>query len=211
MSAPQGSPEWLAARCGKITASRIADMMARTKNGYGASRANYLAQLVAERLTGKPTESYTNAAMQWGTDTEPQARAAYEFHSGQSVVEVSFIEHPSISMAGASPDGLIGDDGLIEIKCPLTATHIEYLLSGNVPGKYEKQMQFQMACTGRKWCDFFCFDPRLSERLRMFTARLKRDDAMIQQIEQEVIAFQAELAETLYKLDHRASPYGDAL
>mgnify|MGYP001233659180 CR=1 FL=1 len=211
MSAPQGSPEWLAARCGKITASRIADMMARTKNGYGASRANYLAQLVAERLTGKPAENYTNAAMQWGTDTEPQARAAYEFHSGQSVVEVSFIEHPSIPMAGASPDGLIGDDGLIEIKCPLTATHIEYLLSGNVPGKYEKQMQFQMACTGRKWCDFFSFDPRLPERLRMFTARLKRDDAMIQQIEQEVIAFQAELAETLYKLDHRASPYGDAL
>lgn len=189
----QGGAEWIAARLGQVTASRVADVVARTKTGYGASRANYMAQLIAERLTGVAGESYTNAAMQWGTDTEPQARIAYEFYQSADVAQVGYVPHPNIAQSGASPDGLVGDDGLVEIKAPNTATHIDTLLSGAVPEKYVTQMLWQMACTGRRWCDFASFDPRLPESMRLFVRRVPRDDARIAELETEVRTFLAEL------------------
>jgi len=196
----QGSTEWFAERCGKVTASRVADIIAKTKSGPSASRANYLAQLVAERLTGDVAESFTNAAMVHGTETEPEARAAYEFRRDVSVLQVGFVPHPSIAESGASPDGLVGEDGLIEIKCPNTATHIDTLLSGTVPSKYLTQMQWQMACTGRAWCDFASFDPRMPEEMRLFVKRVSRDDQHIHELEREVVNFLAELAEKLASL-----------
>lgn len=189
----QRSEEWFAARLGKVTASRVADLMATTKTGYSASRANYLAELICERLTGQQAERFSSAAMQWGTDVEPHARSAYEFITDARVQEVGLVDHPSIAMFGASPDGLIGDDGLIEIKCPNTATHIETLLGEAVPGKYVIQMQVQMACTGRAWCDFVSFDPRLPADLQMWIKRVQRDDAAIQNIEAETVKFLGEL------------------
>lgn len=196
----QGSPEWLAMRCGKVTASKIADMLAKTKTGWGASRANYKAQLVAERLTGIVADGYSNAAMRWGTDTEPEARAAYSFYSGADVELIDFVTHPQISMSGASPDGGVGTDGLVEIKCPNTATHIETLLGGEVPGKYRLQMSWQMACTGRQWCDFVSYDPRMPEDMRLFVRRIERDDETIGELEKEVRAFLAEVDDTVSRL-----------
>jgi len=196
----QGTPEWHAQRLGKATASRIADIIARTKSGYGASRANYLAELVCERLTGAPAERYSNAAMQWGTEKEPDARRAYEFISGADVALAEFVEHPRIAMAGASPDGYVGDVGLIEIKCPNSATHIETLLSRNVQEKYITQMTWQMACTGRSWCDFVSFDPRLPAHLQIFIRRVHADAARIAEMEREVEAFLSEVADTVAKL-----------
>lgn len=196
----QGTSEWKLARCGKVTASRVADVIAKTKSGYGASRANYMAELICERLTGMPTEGYTSAAMQHGIDTEPMARSAYESAVGALVVETGFVPHRVILMSGASPDGLVDDDGLIEIKCPNTATHIDTLLSDAVPSKYITQMQWQMACTGRKWCDFLSYDPRLSENMRLFVKRVNRDDAFIAELEREVMSFLSELEDKLRKL-----------
>jgi len=189
----QGSDAWFNIRIGKVTASRVADVLAKTKTGYSTTRDNYMAQLVCERLTGQKGESFTNAAMQHGTETEPLARAAYEARYDVLVDEVGFVSHPTIEMSGASPDGLVGDDGLIEIKCPNTATHIETLLSESVPNKYYTQMQFQIACTGRKWCDFVSFDNRLPTELQMFVKRVPRDDMYIKLIEDEIVKFLAEL------------------
>jgi len=189
----QGTDEWFAVRIGKVTASRVADVLAKTKTGYSTSRENYMAQLVCERLTGQKGESFTNAAMQHGTDTEPLARAAYEALHDVLVDEVGFIPHPTIIMAGASPDGLVSDDGLLEIKCPNTATHIETLLSQTVPGKYNTQMQFQMACTDRSWCDFVSFDNRLPPELQLFVRRVPRDNMYIRLMEDEIVKFLNEL------------------
>lgn len=198
----QRSTEWFEARLGKATGSRIADAVAKTKTGWGASRANYKAQLVAERLTGNVAESFSNAAMQWGTETEPQARAAYEFLQDVTVVEVGFVDHPSIAMSGASPDGLVGDDGMVEIKCPNTATHIETLLSRKIAGKYITQMQWQMACTGRQWCDFVSFDPRLPARLQLFVSRVVRDDKAIASLEADITDFLTEVSEQVDALNN---------
>lgn len=189
----QRSPEWFAARCGKVTASRIADLMAKTKTGWGASRKNYMAELIAERLTGVTAQSYTNAAMQWGTDTEPQARAAYEFFRDEVVEEVALVDHPKIAMTSASPDGLVGDNGMLEIKCPNTATHIDTLLTKKIPGKYILQMQWQMTCADRQWCDYASFDPRMPEHLRLFVDRVHRDSKKIAEIEAAVSEFLTEL------------------
>lgn len=189
----QGSPEWLAARLGRVTASRMADLMARTKSGWGASRQNYMAELICERLTGASQPSFTNAAMQWGTETEPHCADAIEFRLNIELLPAGFIEHPSIPMAGASPDRLIGEDAIAEFKCPNTATHIETLLSGEVADKYVKQMQWQLACSGRKRALFASFDPRLPERLRLFTRWFKRDDIAIHGMEKEVLDFLREL------------------
>jgi putative phage-type endonuclease len=189
----QGSDAWFNIRIGKVTASRVADVLAKTKTGYSTTRDNYMAQLVCERLTGQKGESFTNAAMQHGTETEPLARAAYEARYDVLVDEVGFVSHPTIEMSGASPDGLVGEDGLIEIKCPNTATHIETLLSESVPNKYYTQMQFQLACTGRKWCDFVSFDNRLPTELQMFVKRVPRDDVYIRLIEDEIVKFLGEL------------------
>lgn len=196
----QGSPEWLKIRLGKATASRVADAIAKTKTGWGASRANYAAQLVAERLTSEAQESYTNAAMKWGTEMEPEARAAYEFRTNEDVVQVGFVNHPTIPMSGASPDGLVASDGLLEIKCPNTATHIDTLLGQSVPGKYVTQMQWQMACTGRQWTDFVSYDPRMPESMRFFVRRLARDNAAIADLEKLVRDFLAEVENTVTEL-----------
>lgn len=189
----QRSPEWFAARLGKVTGSRVADLMAKTKSGYSASRANYMAELICERLTGEQLERFQNAAMQHGTDTEPQARAAYEFMTDRAVVETGFTIHPTIADFGASPDGLIGADGLLEIKCPNTATHVDTLLTETVSAKYITQMQAQMACTGRAWCDFVSFDPRLPSALQLWVTRIQRDPAFITDMEAEIAAFLTEL------------------
>jgi putative phage-type endonuclease len=196
----QGSAEWFAIRCGKATASKICDIVATTKGGWGASRKNYAAQLIAERLTGTPADSFSNPAMAWGTEKEPEARRAYSFREDVDVAEIGFVLHPSIQMSGASPDGLVGDDGLVEIKAPNTATHIDTLLSEAVPAKYITQMMWQMACTGRKWCDFVSFDPRLSEPMRLFVKRVYRDDAEIDRLEKLVSAFLTEVDVTLSAL-----------
>lgn len=193
MDVIQGSPEWLALRAGKVTASRVCDVVARTKSGWGASRANYMAELICERLTGQPTSSFSNAAMQWGTEKEPEARAAYEFCFNVDVAQIGFVPHPTIGMSGASPDGLVGEVGLIEIKCPNSATHIDTLLSGEVPEKYITQMQWQMVCTGRFWCDFVSYDPRLPPRMQMFTRTVARDDKLIAELETMVRDFLSEV------------------
>ena len=182
----QGSPEWFAMRAGKVTASKAADVMsAITTAGY----RNYLADLVVERLTGGKTESFTNAAMQWGVDQEPFARAEYEVKTGNFVDQVAFVDHPTIVNFGCSPDGLVGDDGLIEIKCPNTATHIDYVMQDKVPTKYIPQIQCQLAVTGRKWCDFVSFDPRLPDGLQILIVRLERDDEYIEKLEARVVKF----------------------
>jgi len=197
----QGSEEWLQARCGLVTASRVADVVAKTKSWWGASRHNYMAELIAEKITGQPAASYSNAAMQWGLDTEPQARAAYEFEKDVAVIEVGLVVHPAIPGSAASPDGLVGDDGLVEIKCPNTGTHIDTLLNQKIPAKYNTQMQWQMACTGREWCDFVSFDPRLGARLSLFCARVERDGPLIATLEDAVKEFMSEMADKIAALE----------
>lgn len=189
----QRTDEWFAARLGKVTASRVADLMATTKTGYAASRDNLMAQLVIERLTNHQQESYTNASMQWGIEQEPFARAAYEIATGQMVDECGFVPHPTIADAGASPDGLVGVDGLVEIKCPNTAGMIDALLTQTVPGKYNTQMQMQMACTGRAWCDYVVFDPRMPAKAQLFIKRVPRDPDFIKKMETEIVKFLGEL------------------
>ena len=196
----QGTPEWFAIRCGKVTASRVADIIATTKSGYSASRANYEAQLICEILTGKPAESFTNSAMQWGTDTEPLARAQYELKTGNMVDQVGFVVHPTIEQSGASPDGLIGTEGAIEIKCPQTNTHLDTLLNQTVPGKYITQIQWQLACTQRKWCDFVSYDPRLPDNLALFIKRVDADVTMIESLESEVKKFLVGVNDKVSKL-----------
>jgi putative phage-type endonuclease len=191
--AAQGTDAWIQARCGRVTASRIADLVARTKTGWSASRAAYLGQILAERLTGKPAVIPTTAPMRWGLDYEPLAKAAYAYRTDLDIEEAPFILHPAIPMSGASPDGLIGSDGLIEIKCPTTITHIDTLAADEVPSKHISQIQWQMACTGRSWCDFVSFDPRLPEDLKLFVRRIERDEAAIADLQGMVQAFLEEV------------------
>ena len=196
----QRTEEWFAARIGKVTASRVADVIAKTKSGYSASRDNYMAQLICERLTGQQGELFTNAAMTWGTETEPLARSAFEAYADVMVKEVGFVPHPSIEMSGASPDGLVGLFGMLEIKCPNTATHIDTLLSQTVPSKYITQMQWQMRCCERQWCEFVSFDPRLPQDLQLFVKRVEFDPEYVAMLEKEVIQFLAELDDKVNKL-----------
>ena len=191
----QRSDEWFAARLGKVTASKVSDVMSK-----GAGRETYMIQLIAEFLTNSRGASFTNTAMEWGTTTEPYARQAYEALNSAWVEEIGFVPHPTIERAGASPDGLVGDDGLIEIKCPNTATHLDTLIDKTVPKKYINQMQFQMACTGRKWCDFVSFDNRLPEDLQIFVLRVERDDKHIADMEAAINKFLAEMQEKIDKL-----------
>ena len=207
----QGTDEWFAARLGKVTASRVADVIAKTKTGYSASRDNYMAQLVCERLTGQKGESFTNSAMQWGTETEPQARGAYSAARFEIVELVGFVNHPTIKSAGASPDGLVGDLGLIEIKCPNTATHIDTLLSQTIPSKYITQMQWQMICTGRHWCDFVSYDPRLPAKLQLFIERVEYDPVYGAMLEKEVIGFLKELDTKIEQLNQLKEKNGNNL
>jgi putative phage-type endonuclease len=198
MNEEQGTESWFANRLGKVTASRIADLLAKTKTGYSASRNNYMTQLVLERITQTRAESYSNAAMQWGTDQEPFALAAYEAHTGQMVEEVGFMPHPEIDASGASPDGLVGDCGMVEIKCPSSSTTLEVWLThsqgGNpVDAKYYAQMQWQMRCADRQWCDYVVFDPRLPTKAQLFICRVERNADWLKTTEDEVVKFLAEV------------------
>lgn len=202
----QRSPEWFAARCGKVTASRLYDVMARTKSGYAASRQNYMAELICQRLTGKPEEGFTNAAMMRGTELEPVAREMYALNEFDAVIsEVGLIDHPTIAGFAASPDGLVNDDGLIEIKCPNTWTHLQTLKTGVPKHQYLLQMHAQMMCTGRKWCDFVSFDDRLPPELAYFKTRINFDEVLAEEIEQEVVKFLTELETEIQNITHQES------
>jgi putative phage-type endonuclease len=195
----QGTEAWFQMRLGKITASRITDVIAQVKSGEAAGRENYRIELVCERLTGKPTEGFTNAHMERGTELEPFARAWYEVETGEFVKQVPFVDHPTIKNAGASPDGIIGE-GLIEIKCPMAKTHIKYLLEDRVPAKYMPQMAWQMACTHSKWVDFVSYCPELPADMQMFIKRYERDDAYIAELEAKVIEFDTEVEQVIARL-----------
>lgn len=202
----QQSPEWFAIRCGKVTASRISDVMSAGRGSApSATRANYMAQVIAERLSGRPCESFINSAMQWGIDTEATARAAYSATTGTIVDDAPFFEHPTVEWGGATPDGLIGEDGLIEIKCPNTATHMQALLGAGIADGYMKQMQFQMACSGRAWVDFVSFDPRLPENLQILIRRVERNPVLISEIEAAVTVFVEEAKRLIATLKQRAA------
>lgn len=185
----QGTDDWFNARLGKVTASRLNDAFATTKTGEGAGRINYRLELVTERLTGIKGESFTNSYMQWGTEQEPFAREAYEQAKSEFVVETGFIDHPTIPMSGASPDGLVQTDGTIEIKCPASTTHIGYISAGIVPAKYKNQMIWQLICTSRKWCDFVSYDPRLPDNLKLFVVRYEPTDDERKEVEDKVKEF----------------------
>ena len=195
--------EWFRARCGSLGASQIADALARTKTGWGASRANVMAQLAVERLTGVPTEGFTTAAMQWGIDTEPQARTAYSFMTNADVQEVGLIIHPRINGTHASPDGLIGEDGVLEIKCAQAAAHLDVLLSEKVPDKYQKQAVWQLACSGRQYADVVYYNPTFPASMQMWTTRINRDEALVDQLEAEVRLFLKELEGKVEELKRR--------
>jgi putative phage-type endonuclease len=195
----QGTEEWHLHRLGRVTASRVADVLATLKTGEAASRRNYRMELVCQRLTGQREEGYTNSHMERGIELEPIARSLYEFKKGVTVEEVGFIDHPSIEMSGASPDGIVGD-GLIEIKCPTPGNHVEVLLSGKAPTKYIPQMQWQMACTGAKWCDFVSYCPLVGDNLALFVVRVERDDIYIAETENVVKLFLTEVADLTKQL-----------
>lgn len=189
----QRSPEWFAERMGKVTASRVSDVMAVTKSGPAASRKNYMMELLCQRLTGRCDEGFVSEAMKRGTNLEPIARSAYEVEAGVMVEETGLIAHPSGIAFGASPDGLVGADGLVEIKCPNTATHVEFLRTGTPKGEYLWQMAAQMECAGRGWCDFVSFDDRLPEPLQYRRVRVMRDEAKIAEMMAGIRSFLDEL------------------
>ena len=181
----QGTEEWKLLRCGKVTASRIPDVMNFLKNGKeGGDRAKYKIQIVTEMLTGVPYEyALDTAAMRWGREQEPFARFAYAKYRGCTVDQIAFAYHPTIELAGASPDGLVGKNGLVEIKCPMSSTHVQYVLADVVPDDYRYQIIWQLACMPeREWVDFISFDPRTKDNLRLFIKRLHRD----KQVEEEI-------------------------
>ena len=196
----QGSQEWFSARLGKVTASRVADIMAKTKSGYSTSRKNLLMELLCQRLTGRREEGYTNAAMQRGTDLEPIARGRYEIENDVLVMETGLVDHPTIDCFAASPDGLVNDDGLLEIKCTNTAQHVEFLRTGKIDGGYQTQMLAQMLCTGRKWCDFVSFDDRMPEALQYKCVRFHFDAKEAGEMVTEITVFLKELDELVAEM-----------
>jgi len=203
----QGSPEWFAARAGKVTGSRIDAVLAKGKGSAEAvTRRDYRAQIVAEILTGQSQErQYENDDMRWGKEQEPFAAAAYELAKGVLLDTVGFVRHPVIGRAGCSPDRVCGPAGLVQIKCPKTATHIRYMLEQEIPGDHLKQMHWEMACTGAAWCDFVSFDPRMPERLQLYVQRVVRDPATITSMEVEVQAFLAGVEQQLASLEKLAA------
>ena len=196
----QGSEAWHLMRLGKITASRINDVVAMIKTGEAATRADYRIELVCERLTGKPTEGFTNSHMERGIELEPFARTAYEIATATFVDQVAFVDHPRLKNTGASPDGLVGNDGLIEIKCPAVKTHIKTLVDKKAPSKYMKQMQWQMACTKRLWVDFVSYCPELPENMQLFVKRVERDNGIIAELESKVLEFDEEVEAVIQQL-----------
>lgn len=205
----QRSPEWFAARCGSLGGSSLHEIVARTKSGYAASRASRLATLAVERLTGRTTETFQTQAMLTGIEREPDARAAYEFMTNAEVVEVGLVRHPTIGWTHASPDGLVGDDGVLEIKAPQPAQHLATLLGQSIPDKYAVQVQWEMACTGRAWADFVSYNPEFPESMQLFIQRVERDDNRIAELESEVTAFLGELELTVHRLRSKYEPDND--
>jgi len=201
----QGSHDWLMSRVGKISASRMADVMAKTKTGYGAARERYASQLIAERISNKPVSQFISAAMQHGIDTEKEAREFYEGFYDCEVKQVGFIEHPTMVYAGASPDGLVGDDGLLEIKCPETTTYFDVILYDSPPDKYVLQCQWQMACTNTSWCDLMFYDNRVPDEYAHKVFRIYRDEARIEQLEREVENFNDEINRRIGVIDQNLS------
>lgn len=191
----QGSDEWRAARLGHVSASSVADVMSkgRSEGSESETRKKYRLKIAAERLTGASGDSYSNAAMEWGNEQEPFARMAYEAHRDVMVDKTGFWLHPSIKWLGVSPDGLVGDDGLVEIKCPNTTTHLEWVFAGKTPAQHMKQIQCQLWVLDRAWCDFVSFDPRLPKRNQLMIVRTMRDDKLIAEMETEVKKFLAEV------------------
>lgn len=197
----QGSEEWLQLRLGWITASRFKDVISNGRGGAPSkTRKSYLYQLAAEAITGELTESYSNEYMEWGTQTEPQARAMYELDSGNDVDEVTFIKWNQVNKVGISPDGLVGGNGGLEIKCPKTTTQIETFLSGKMPTCHKAQVQGSLWVTGREWWDFVSFDPRIDGEASYVCYRQYRDDDYIKELEEKCLAFECELIETINKL-----------
>lgn len=205
----QRSDEWRRIRGGRVTGSRVSDVLAKLKSGKGeaASRRNYRAQIVAEILTGTWIDSgWCSPEMKWGIENEPLGRAAYEFRTGAMVMQAGFALHPRIERAGASPDGLVGTDGMVEVKCPLTATHLDYILADKVPADYQPQMLWEMACAERQWCDFVSFDPRLPAHLQLFIKRFPLDEKRLAEMEREVVQFLAEVDDILARLPKAPDP-----
>lgn len=204
MNAPQGSVEWKLERCGCVTASRVSDVLSRIKSGEAAARRDYKFQIISEILSGKPQdEGFVSADMLFGIENEHLAREAYEAETGALVTQVGFVLHPRIARVGASPDGIVDENGLLEIKVPKLATHLNYLLDGVAPSKYHNQMLLQMACCERKFCDFASFRPDLPQELQLFVVRFQRDDKRIAEMEAEVVQFLSEVDELLAKLKRR--------
>ncbi len=203
----QGTPEWLELRKGHVTASRVADIMAKTKTGPSASRQNYLIELAIQRVTGVVEETFKNEAMMRGTEEEPKAREAYQQITKTFVEELPFVKHKTIEWFGCSPDGIIrNNDGtynLLEIKNPNSVTHWSYIKAGEIPTKYKIQMMAQMACTGAEWCDFFSFDSRMPEGSQYFIARLQRDASFIDEMEKEIQVFLEEVAHETKLMENR--------
>lgn len=199
----QGTQEWHDARVYRVTASRMNEVMGRLKNGQEtAKRASYRVELLSQRLTGQVADHYVSKAMEHGTETEPFARTAYELATEQMVDRVGFVVHPAIADAGASPDGVL-EDGILEIKCPETKTHIDWACAGVIPDEHRDQMQWQMACTGAAWCDFVSFDDRLPKRYQLFIVRLPRDDGRIAELEDGVRLFLKEVDAAIAALEAR--------
>ena len=190
----QGSAEWLKARLGNLTASRFADATDTLKSGKPSKACtDYMMELVAERVTGQSAAHFVNAAMQWGTENEPGARLAYEHATGTQTQPASFVLHPAIPRCGASPDGYVGYAGLVEFKCPNTTTFLKWAIAGVVPDEHKPQMLLQLACTGRQWCDFVGFDPRIKTTGNLFVRRFEPSAAEIQQAESQAAAFLTEV------------------
>lgn len=198
----QGSDAWKQARLGHVTASNMADVMSKGKgNAEAIGRYKYKVKLLAERLTNTAGESFTNAAMEWGVEQEQFAAIAYESAMNMFTDKTGFWLHPTILWLGVSPDRLVGDDGLIEIKCPNTSTHLGYLFDGKVPADYYKQIQCQLWVTGRQWCDFVSYDPRLPKRNQLLIVRTERDESLIKEMETETVKFLGEINQLIIKLE----------
>jgi putative phage-type endonuclease len=198
LSVEQGSDEWRLAKLGHVSASGISALMAK---GAGKTRQSYLEKIVAERLTQEIGEGFTSASMEHGTNTEPYARMEYEVSCETFVTKTGFHKHPTIKWLGVSPDGLVAEDGLVEIKCPNTSTHLGYIKEGKCPAEYYKQIQCQLWVTGRKWCDFVSFDPRIKkESLKLLVVRVQRDEQLIAEMESEVIKFLADVEKYIKEL-----------
>ena len=201
LSAVQGTPEWLAERAGHLTASAVKDAMAKVKTGEAAGRRNLRLKLATERLTGLPSpDIYKNAAMIWGTEHEAEARRAYEVLTGEIVEEVGFCRHPTTKWLGASPDGLIGTEGMAEIKCPLSTTHLEYIEQDVVPAAYKQQMTLQMLVCNRLWVDFFSYDPRFPKHLQLFIKRYEYDIYLGKEVMADSLVFLKEVEAMVERL-----------